>query len=90
MYLPVSLLYISPGEWEPIYIVKMPMATRELRQTPIVVQKNPITISVETTKMKTVVMWQHLLLDDKLCNPDSILIQGKVTFPDKQVDLFLY
>jgi len=79
------LLDFAPGEWEPVYIVKMPMATRELRQTPIVVQKNPITISVETTQDENAVHVVTFAIDDDFVNADSILIQGKVTFPDKQV-----
>jgi uncharacterized protein (TIGR03503 family) len=81
-------LDFAPGEWEPIYIIKMPMATRELRQTPIIVRKNPITISVETTQDESGVHVVTFAIDDSFVNADSILIQGKVTFPDKQVEPF--
>jgi len=81
-------LDFSPGEWEPIYIVKMPMATRELRQTPIIVQKNPISISVATTNDENGVHVTTFAIDDSFVNANSILIQGKVTFPDKQVEPF--
>lgn len=81
-------LDFSPGEWEPIYIVKMPMATRKLRQTPITVQKNPISISVTTTNDENGVHVAKFAIDDSYVNADSILIQGKVTFPDKQVEPF--
>lgn len=77
-------LYFSPGEWEPIYSVKMPLATRKLRQTPIIVHKNPISISVETTQD---VDGSHRVtfdIDKSFVDPQSILLQGKVTFPDKQ------
>jgi uncharacterized protein (TIGR03503 family) len=81
-------LDFAPGEWEPIYIVKMPMATRELRQTPIIVQKNPITISVETTQDEKGVHIVTFAINNSFVKPDSILIQGKVTFPDRQVEPF--
>lgn len=81
-------LDFAPGEWEPIYIVKMPMATRELRQTPVVVQKNPISISVETTQDENGVHVVTFAIDDSFVKADSILIQGKVTFPDRQVEPF--
>ena len=81
-------LDFAPGEWEPIYIIKMPMATRELRQTPIVVRKNPITISVETTQDENSAHIVTFAINDSFVNADSILIQGKVTFPDKQVESF--
>jgi uncharacterized protein (TIGR03503 family) len=82
------VLDFAPGEWEPIYIVKMPMATRELRQTPIVVQKNPISISVETTQDEKGAHVVTFAIDDNFVKADSILIQGKVTFPDRQVEPF--
>ena len=81
-------LDFAPGEWEPIYIVKMPMATRELRQSPVVVQKNPISISVETTQEEGGFHVVTFAIDDEFVNADSILIQGKVTFPDRQVEPF--
>ncbi len=82
------VLDFSPGEWEPVYLVKMPMATRELRQKPIIVRKNPISISATTTQN---VMGAHLVtfaIDNSFVNADSILIQGKITLPDRQVAPF--
>jgi uncharacterized protein (TIGR03503 family) len=81
-------LDFAPGEWEPIYIVKMPMATRKLRQTPIIVQKNPITISVATTQDKNDIHLATFSIDDSFVNANSILIQGNITFPDRQVEPF--
>ncbi|WP_235839596.1 TIGR03503 family protein [Cognaticolwellia mytili] len=81
-------LDFAPGEWEPIYIIKMPMATRELRQTPIIVQKNPITISVETTQNKKGFHVVTFAIDESYVLADSVLIQGKITFPDRQVEPF--
>ena len=78
-------LDFAPGEWQPIYIVKMPMATRELRQKPVVVHKNPVTISVTTTQNINGAHIATFTIDDTLVKADSILIQGKVTFPDRQV-----
>lgn len=81
-------LDFAPGEWQPIYIVKMPMITRELRQKPIVVQKNPISISVVTNQGENKTHLVTFTIDDSLVKADSILIQGKVTFPDQQVEPF--
>lgn len=81
-------LDFAPGEWEPIYIVKMPMATRELRQTPVIVRKNPISIAVETTQDENDSHLATFTIDGSYVNVDSILIQGKVTFPDRQVEPF--
>ena len=81
-------LDFAPGEWEPIYIVRMPMATRELRQKPIVVQKTPISISVVTTQDENGAHIVTFTIDNSFVDADSILIQGKVTFPDRQVEPF--
>jgi uncharacterized protein (TIGR03503 family) len=81
-------LDFASGEWQPIYIVKMPMITRELRQKPIVVQKNPISISVVTNQGENKTHVVTFTIDDSLVSADSILIQGKVTFPDQQVEPF--
>ncbi|WP_191321806.1 TIGR03503 family protein [Colwellia sp. C1TZA3] len=81
-------LDFAPGEWQPIYIVKMPMITRELRQKPIVVQKNPISISVVTNQGENNTHVVTFTIDDSFVKANSILIQGKVTFPDQQVEPF--
>jgi uncharacterized protein (TIGR03503 family) len=81
-------LDFAPGEWQPIYIVKMPMITRELRQKPIVVQKSPISISVVTNQGENNTHLVTFTIDDSFVKADSILIQGKVTFPDQQVEPF--
>ena len=81
-------LDFAPGEWQPIYIVKMPMITRELRQKPVVVQKNPISISVVTNQGENNTHLVTFTIDDSFVKADSILIQGKVTFPDQQVEPF--
>jgi len=81
-------LDFAPGEWLPIYYVEMPMATRELRQKPIVLQKAPITISVEAVKEEGLSHQVKFDIDPTFVDPDSILFQGKVTYPDRQVDPF--
>ncbi len=82
------VLDFAPGEWLPIYNVVMPMATRELRQKPIVLHEAPITISVEAVKEEGQSHQVTFAIDPTYVDPDSILFQGKVTFPDRQVDPF--
>ena len=61
------------------------MATRELRQTPIIVHKNPITIAVETTQDDTCSHRGTFTIDESYVDPDSILFKVKLPFPiDKQ------
>jgi uncharacterized protein (TIGR03503 family) len=81
-------LDFAPGEWLPIYYVKMPMATRELRQKPIVLQKTPVIISIEAVKEEGKSHRAIFEIDPTFVDADSVLLQGKVIFPDRQVEPF--
>lgn len=81
-------LDFSPGEWLPIYKVIMPMATRELRQKPIILQPNPVKITVETTTDPLAFHILTLNIDETNVDPNSMIFQGKITFPDKQTEPF--
>jgi uncharacterized protein (TIGR03503 family) len=82
------VLDFSPGEWVPIYKVIMPMATRELRQKPIILQPNPVNISVKTTAEPLEFHILTLNIDETNVDPNSMIFQGKITFPDKQTEPF--
>lgn len=82
------LLDFSPGEWQPVYIVKLPMATRELRQKPILLKHAPITLEVETSTHESTPHSLKVTINPDYVDPDSMVFQGKVTFPDKQVEPF--
>lgn len=81
-------LEFAPGEWIPIYTVKMPMATRELRQNPIILQAAPISITVDKSEVDGGEHIIHFKIDPACVDPDSILLQGKITFPDRQEEPF--
>ena len=82
------ILNFAPGEWQPVYLVKLPMVTRELRQTPILLQKTPVKISV--IKSEDVEKPHKVLLsiDPTFVDPNSLVFQGKFTFPDRQIEPF--
>lgn len=82
------VLDFSPGEWIAVYRVILPMATRELRQKPIILRPNPVTVNVDAT---TDSLGKHkliLAIDDTFVNPDSMIFQGKVTYPNRQSEPF--
>jgi len=81
-------LLIPAGEWIPVYRIKLPMATRELRQKPILLQKNPISISVDIAKQEGEEHLVHFIIDDNFVDPDSFVFQGKITYPDRQDEAF--
>ena len=82
------LLDFAPGEWVPVYVVKLPMLTRELRQKPIIIQKTPITLSVEKTQDKEGFHQIIFSIDPTYVDPNSVLFQGKFTLPDRQSESF--
>jgi uncharacterized protein (TIGR03503 family) len=81
-------LTIPAGEWIPVYRVKLPMATRELRQNPIMLQKNPVSISVDIAREAESFHQVHFTIDPTYVDPDSFIFQGKITFPDRQSEPF--
>jgi uncharacterized protein (TIGR03503 family) len=81
-------LTIPSGEWVPLYRIKLPMATRELRQQPIVLRKNPISMSVETASYEGEFHKVHFIIDPRYVDPDSFIFQGKITYPDRQDEPF--
>jgi len=83
-----ELIDFASGEWLPIYYVKMPMATRELRQKPILLQETPVTISVETVSEEGKSHNVTFAISPEFVDVDSLLFQGKVIFPDRQVEPF--
>jgi len=81
-------LDFAAGEWQPVFLIKLPMATRELRQKPLVLHKSPIHISVDTSDNESTPHSMTLSIDPTYVDPDSLIFQGKITFPDKQVEPF--
>ncbi|OKY25567.1 TIGR03503 family protein [Thalassotalea sp. PP2-459] len=81
-------LNFSPGEWTPIYRVIMPMATRELRQKLVIVRPNPISIEVKPTTDPLAFHEVTIHIDDSYVDPDSLIFQGKITYPDRQSEPF--
>jgi uncharacterized protein (TIGR03503 family) len=82
------VLDFAPGEWVPIYYVQMPMATRELKQKPIIVQVTPVSLSVETVMEEGKSHRVTFSIDPTYVDVDSLLFQGKIILPDRQVSPF--
>mgnify|MGYP003385415323 CR=1 FL=1 len=88
LYTGEFLLDFAAGEWQPVFLIKLPMATRELRQKPILLHKSPITISVETSENEGTPHHLILAINPAYVDPSSLIFQGKTTFPDKQTRPF--
>lgn len=77
-------LSFAPGEWVPSYYVKLPMVQRELKQQAVIVRHNPITPMVKVSEISEKPHTLELKIDDEFVDPDSLIFQGKIVYPDKQ------
>jgi len=77
-------LSFAPGEWVPSYYVKLPMAQRELKQQPVIVRRNPIKPNVKVSESTEKPHILELSISDEFVDPDSVIFQGKIIYPDKQ------
>ncbi|APE01722.1 TIGR03503 family protein [Alteromonas mediterranea] len=81
-------LKIAAGEWKPIFRVSTPMYTREQEGAPIVLHDNPVTIDVE---MDGGGEGYHKIIIDvnrELVDIESLLVDGKVKFPNADMQNF--
>ena len=81
-------LDFAAGEWQPVFLIKLPMASRELRQKPIVLHKTPIDIVVDTSDSKSNPHNMTLSINPTYVDVNSLVFQGKITFPNKQTEPF--
>jgi len=88
LYTGEFLLDFAAGEWQPVFVIKLPMVTRELRQKAILLNKSPITLSVETSEKEDIPHRLIVTIDPTHVDPSSLVFQGKTTFPDKQTRPF--
>lgn len=81
-------LDFAAGEWQPVFLIKLPMASRELRQKPLILHNSPISIAVETSENENDPHNMTLSINPAYVDPNSLVFQGKITFPDKHVEPF--
>lgn len=90
-----QLRFVS-GEWIPKYIVNTPLYTREVEQPPVILKPAPIVADIEAaiaadeTKPELEVQPHHVrfrVTDDSV-KKDSVLLQGRIRYPNGEVDEF--
>ncbi len=81
-------LKIASGEWKPVFSVETPMMTREQEGSPIILYENPVDISVEINENDS--GYHNLLIDvdRELVQIESLLVDGKVRFPNGDTQNF--
>lgn len=84
-------LKVAAGKWQPVYRVDTPMFTREQIGTPIILHTNPVYVDVELDATDGTGDGYHTLsvdVDRELVNIESLLIDGKIRFPNADIQNF--
>jgi uncharacterized protein (TIGR03503 family) len=81
-------LKVPAGEWLPKYLVKTPLYTRELMQDPVLVIRTPIkTEAVESLKPDEPHQVVYQVTEGPI-NADSLIVQGRLRYPNGEVQSF--
>ena len=81
-------LKIPAGEWRPIFRVNTPMYTREQLGELVVLHKNPVTVDVEMDGGGEGYHKIFIDVDRELVDIESLLVDGKVKFPNADIQNF--
>ncbi|WP_337881190.1 TIGR03503 family protein [Rheinheimera sp.] len=81
-------LQMVPGQWQPKYIVKTPLYTRELVQEPVILHKSPIEFIATPATAEGEMHLLTFKLADPEINPKSLALQGKIRFPNNEIQSF--
>jgi uncharacterized protein (TIGR03503 family) len=76
-------LDFAPGEWQPVFVIKLPLMTRELRYDPVILHKSPVEVSVVPAENEAMPHRLILTIDSTYVDPSSLVFQGKITSPDR-------
>tara|TARA_R110002126_G_scaffold10245_76_gene46780 strand:- start:108 stop:1517 length:1410 start_codon:yes stop_codon:yes gene_type:complete len=76
------------GEWTPKYIVRTALYTREVEHAPLILKPAPIEPEVLLAKTETEAHSVVFHLTEPGVAADSLLIQGRVRYPDGSVEQF--
>lgn len=81
-------LAVAAGEWQPIFRVTTPMFTREQVDPPLRLYPNPVKIDVELDGGGNDYHKLLIDVDRELVDINSLLIDGKVRYPNSDVQNF--
>lgn len=83
-------LTVADGEWRPVFEVVTPMYTRQQTGDALVLQPNPIKITIEKDASEQGDGYHKILVDSdrEYVDINSLLIDGKVRFPNGDVQTF--
>lgn len=82
------VLNFPSGEWVPKYYINTPLMTRELENDPIIINPNPVKVSVEKTDQADEFHKLKIEIIGDYVKPESMVFQGKVFYPNQDVQSF--
>jgi uncharacterized protein (TIGR03503 family) len=81
-------LEMKPGQWQPKFVVKTPLYTREVIQEPVILNKSPISYEIAQATKAEELHWLTFKVTDPMINPQSVALQGKIRFPNNEIQSF--
>lgn len=81
-------LKLAAGEWQPVYSIKMPMVERKLSQKPLILRPAPVELTADISYEKLGHHFIHLTINPTFVKPQSMVFQGKITYPNKHTEAF--
>jgi uncharacterized protein (TIGR03503 family) len=81
-------LKIQAGEWVPKYIVRTPLYTRELLQEPILVSRTPVTTAAQEGATPDEPHQVTYQVTEGHIQPESLIVQGRLRYPNGEVQSF--
>ena len=82
------ILDFAPGEWQPVFVIKLPLMTRELRYEPVILQEAPVELSIVPAENEAMPHRLILTIDPTYVDPKSLVFQGNITPPDRHTRPF--
>ncbi|MCJ8270273.1 MAG: TIGR03503 family protein, partial [Psychrosphaera sp.] len=82
------VLKFASGEWIPKYHIHTPLMTRELEHDPILINPNPVNVSVITTDIPDEFHQLVINIEGDYVKKESMIFQGKIYYPNQEVQSF--
>ncbi|MDP5213194.1 TIGR03503 family protein [Pseudoalteromonas tunicata] len=81
-------LDIPAGGWRPEFYLITPLVERRLVHDPIMLAKEPLSYDLVYAKKELDQHILHITLDNKLVDPSTVLLQGRIYYPNNEEQSF--
>ncbi len=81
-------LAFPAGEWQPEFHIQTPIFKRTVVQKPIVVYEPPFDYEIALAEQAEIDHILTISLDPEIVKPETVLIQGKIYYPNNEEQMF--